>query len=717
MDASKNEKLIEELRSKAEKLVDEMTPEEMIYQTVHSAPPIERLGIKGYDYWNEGLHGVARAGVATVFPQAIGMAATFDEELLENVADAVSTEARAKFNMQQKYNDYGRYKGLTLWAPNINIFRDPRWGRGHETYGEDPYLTARLGVRYVQGLQGHDERYLKTAACAKHFVGHSGPEGLRHEFDAQISWHDLEDTYMSAFEACVKEAKVETVMGAYNRINGEPCCGSKTMLQGVLRDRWGFKGHVVSDCFAIRDFYQHHHVTETPEESAAMAFNNGCDLNCGNMFLYLMGAYEKGMVSLERLKEAVVNLYTTREKLGTVDIEDTDKNPYNQIPYSVVDSKEMQELNRRVAEQTLVLLKNQNHILPLDLNKLRTIGIVGPNANSRKALVGNYEGTASRYYTVTEGIQDYLEKHSRTDGEEIRVLVSEGCHLYKEGFKTNRAAEAEAICEASDVVILCNGLDASIEGEQGDAGNDFASGDKMNLNLPGEQQQIVEIAAASGKPIILLYLAGSALTVGDMEDQIPAIMHCWYPGAQGGKAIANVLFGEVSPQGHLPVTFYKTTEELPEFTDYSMRNRTYRYMKNDALYPFGYGLTYTSFAYSDLAAEKTSSKMSAKVAVTVKNTGTYDCAETVQIYVKAPFVRDMEDLLPNAQLKAFQKVWLKAGEEKRVTFQLDEKAFTLVSQEGRHFVPDGVFTVYAGGSQPDHRSMELTGTAVLAQEV
>ncbi|MDO5402588.1 MAG: glycoside hydrolase family 3 C-terminal domain-containing protein [Eubacteriales bacterium] len=707
-DINKNEVLCNEIRKKAERIVEQMTPEEMVYQTVNSAPPIERLGIKGYDWWNEGLHGVARAGVATVFPQAIGLAATFDEDMVEQVADAVSTEARAKFNMQQNYSDYGRYKGLTMWAPNINIFRDPRWGRGHETYGEDPYLTSRLGVRYVEGLQGHNEHFLKTAACAKHFVGHSGPEGLRHEFDARISKKDLEDTYMPAFEACVKEARVETVMGAYNRINGEPCCGSKTMLIDVLRKKWGFRGHVVSDCFAIRDFHEHHHVTKTPEESAAMAINNGCDLNCGKMFLYLTSAYEHGLISIERLKEAVTNLYTTKLKLGTVDPADMGKNPYNNIPFSIVDSKEMQKLNLRVSEKTMVLLKNKDNILPLNPEKLTTIGIIGPNANSRAALVGNYEGTASRYYTVTEGIQDYLDKNEMN----CRVLTSEGCHLYKESWKTNRISEVNAVCHASDVIILCMGLDSTIEGEQGDAGNDFASGDKLNLNLPGEQQQIVEAAVNSGKPVILLYLSGSALTVGSMEDKLSAIMQCWYPGAQGGRAIANILFGKVSPQGHLPVTFYKTTEELPDFTDYSMENRTYRYMKNEALYPFGYGLTYTRFEYSNMMVSTNNEDMSAQITVLVKNTGKFDCTETVQVYVKAPGMDT-----PNPQLKAFTKVSLKAGEEKVVKMSLTKSAFSLVDDNGERFMPRGSFQIYAGGSQPDIRSINLMGQKPLEYEL
>ena len=711
MELTENKELCDTYRKKAVELVDQMTLEELVYQTVNSAPPIERLNIKGYDWWNEGLHGVARAGTATIFPQAIGLAATFDEELLEKIADAVATEGRAKYNMQQKYHDTGRYKGLTFWAPNINIFRDPRWGRGHETYGEDPYLTARLGIGYIKGLQGHNEKYLKSAAGVKHFAVHSGPEGVRHSFNAEVNKKDLYETYLSAFKACIHEGKVEAVMGAYNRLNGEPCCGSKTLLTDILRNEWDFKGHVVSDCFAIRDFHNNHKVTNTPAESAAMAINNGCDLNCGNMFLNLLEAVDNGMVSEKRLREAVVNLYTTRMKLGTM--EDNNDNPYDDIPYSVVDSKEMKEFNEKTAEKTFVLLKN-NGILPLKLENIKTIGVIGPNADSRRALVGNYEGTASRYYTISEGIQEYV-------GDRARVMVSEGCHLYKEEWKRNRIAEVQAIAAESDVLILCLGLDAGIEGEQGDAGNDFASGDKPDLKLPGEQEKILKAACESGKPVIVLLLSGSALAVNYADEHAAAIMQCWYPGAQGGKASANVLFGDVSPEGHLPVTFYRTTEELPEFTDYSMKDRTYRYMTKEALYPFGYGLTYTDFEYSDMQCHYTKEALEnmlsgkegrIKVSLKVKNTGAYDCTDTIQVYIKAH-----EADSPNPQLKGIAKVFLKAGEEKEAEVILKADAFELYDENGETYIYPGAYTVYAGGSQPDSRSEKLLGTAPLCEQI
>lgn len=717
MELVENKSLCSAYRRKAEKLVNQMTVKELVDQTMHSAPPIKRLHIKGYDWWNEGLHGVARAGTATIFPQAIGLAATFDEDLLERVADAISTEGRAKFNMQQKYGDVGRYKGLTFWAPNINIFRDPRWGRGHETYGEDPYLTARLGIRFIKGLQGHHEKYLKSAACVKHFAVHSGPEGLRHSFNAEVNQKDLYETYLAAFYACIKEAKTEAVMGAYNRVNGEPCCGSKTLLTDILREKWNFQGHVVSDCFALRDFHQHHMVTKDPVESVALAMNNGCDLNCGNMYLHLEEAVARGMVSESRLRAAVTNLYTTRFKLGMQTEECEGKplgdNPYDRIPYSVVDSKEMRAFNENVSEQTFVLLKN-NGVLPLAIQKIHTIGVIGPNADSRRALVGNYEGTASRYVTISEGIQDYV-------GEEVRVLVSEGCHLYKEEWKKNRIAEVQEIAKESDVLVLCLGLDAGIEGEQGDAGNDFASGDKPDLNLPGEQEKILKAACESGKPVIVMLLSGSALAVNYAQENAAAVMQCWYPGAQGGTAAARILFGDVSPQGHLPVTFYKTTEELPEFTDYSMKNRTYRYMQQEALYPFGYGLTYTKFAYSDLCCTATSgiyenmknggeAKVSASLQV--KNAGSYDCADTVQVYVKALCADS-----PNPQLKGIRKVFLKAGEEKTVEIELPRSAFLLYDEHGETYLTEEGYEIYAGGSQPDSRSVALMGIAPLQKKI
>ena len=570
MELVRNQEKNEEFRRRAKELVAQMTLEEKVEQTLYQAPEIQRLGIKKYNWWNEALHGVARAGTATVFPQAIALAASFDEDFVEEVADAISTEARAKFNMQQASEDTDIYKGLTFWSPNVNIFRDPRWGRGHETFGEDPYLTSRMGVRFVQGLQGHDEHYLKAAACAKHFAVHSGPEALRHCFDAVATKQDMRETYLPAFKACVQEAGVEAVMGAYNRTNGEPCCGHKELLQDILREEWGFEGHVVSDCWAIKDFHEGHMVTKTPVESVSVAMNNGCDLNCGILFHYLKDAVEQGLVKEERLDEALINLFTTRMKLGVFDkLED---NPFNKIPYSVVDSTPMQVLNRRAAEKCVVLLKNENDLLPLDKSKLKTVGVIGPNANNRRALIGNYEGTASRYWTVLEGLQDYL-------GEEVRVMTSEGCHLYREkvqglGAVNDRLAEVRGVCAESDVIIACMGLDAGLEGEEGDAGEEYGSGDKPDLNLPGLQQQILEEIHSCGKPVVLVLLSGSALAVNWADEHVPAIIQGWYPGAQGGKAIADILFGEKSPEGKLPVTFYRSTEELPAFTDYSMKGRT-----------------------------------------------------------------------------------------------------------------------------------------------
>ncbi len=481
MELVRNKEKTAEYRRRAQELVAQMTLEEKIMQTIYQSPAIERLGIKAYNWWNEALHGVARAGTATVFPQAVGMAAAFDEDLMEQVGDAVSTEARAKFAMQQEGDDKDIYKGLTFWAPNVNIFRDPRWGRGHETFGEDPYLTSRLGVRYIMGLQGHDENYLKSAACAKHFAVHSGPEDVRHSFDARVSEQDLRETYLPAFQACVQEAGVETVMGAYNRTNGEPCCGSGRLLKEILRQEWGFEGHVTSDCWAVKDFHEYHGVTATPVESVSLAMNNGCDLNCGTLFLYLKQAVEEGMVDEKRIDEAVVNLFTSRMKLGVFD--EKGANPYDNIPYTVVDSPEMRRMNEQVAERCVVLLKNENQTLPLQKDKIRTIGVIGPNADNRRALVGNYEGTASRYVTVLEGIQDYV-------GDDVRVLYSEGCHLYKDrtsglAQENDRASEVRGVCRESDVVIAVMGLDASLEGEEGDTGNEYGSGDKPNLDLPG----------------------------------------------------------------------------------------------------------------------------------------------------------------------------------------------------------------------------------------
>jgi beta-glucosidase len=691
----------EEYRKRAEELVEQMTLEEKVFQTLHSAPAIKRLGINSYNWWNEALHGVARAGVATVFPQAIGMAATFDEEVMKEVGEVVSTEGRAKFNIQQKYMDTDIYKGLTFWAPNVNIFRDPRWGRGHETFGEDPYLTSRLGVSFIKAMQG-DGEYMKTAACAKHFAVHSGPEDIRHSFDAKVSLQDMHETYLPAFKACVEEAEVETVMGAYNRTNGEPCCGSKTLLQDILRKEWGFKGHVTSDCWAIKDFHEFHKVTSGPVESVSLAMNNGCDLNCGNIFIYLKQAVEEGFVKEERLNEAVANLLVTRMKLGL--FEEKGKVSFDQIDYDQVDSKEHKAFNKEVSKKTLVLLKNEDSLLPLSKDSIKTIGVIGPNANNRRALVGNYEGTASEYVTVLEGIQEYV-------GDAARVYYSEGCHLCKEqmsglGGKNDRLSEVKAVCDQSDVLIACMGLDSGLEGEEGDEGNEYASGDKPHIQLPGLQEDILKVMVESGKPVILIVLSGSALAISYADENVPAIVQGWYPGAQGGRAIAELLFGEFSPEGKLPITFYRSTDELPDFTDYSMKNRTYRYMKQKALYPFGYGLSFTNIELTDVSVDNTSisKEQGSIITVVARNNGKMAGGETIQVYIKCE-----KDGTPNASLKAVRKIHLQPGQEDKVVISLQPEDFGVYDEEAYLRIYQGDYKVYVGTSQPDERSVELTG--------
>ncbi|MBP7175259.1 MAG: glycoside hydrolase family 3 C-terminal domain-containing protein [Thermoclostridium sp.] len=692
---------------RAKDLVARMTLEEKVSQMLHGSPAIERLGVQAYNWWNEGLHGVARAGTATMFPQAIGMASSFDEELLHKIAQVISTEGRAKHHAYARKNDRGIYKGLTYWSPNINIFRDPRWGRGQETYGEDPYLTARMGVAFVKGLQGDHPKYMKLAACAKHYAVHSGPEADRHSFDAVASKKDMTETYLPAFKALVQEARVESVMGAYNRTNGEPCCGSKTLLTDILRNEWGFDGHVVSDCWAIRDFHLHHQVTATAPESCALAVHNGCDLNCGNLFGNLLIALQEGLITEDEIDRSVTRLMVTRMRLGMFDPEE--KVPYAQIPYDVVDSDEHLALAQEASQKSIVLLKNEA-VLPLKKDSIKSIAVIGPNADSRAALVGNYEGTASEYVTVLEGIREYAAPGTK-------LYYSMGCHLFKDraqglGEAGDRLQEAVSCAEKADVVVLCLGLDATIEGEEMHESNAFGSGDKQDLNLPGQQQELMEAVCATGKPVILVLLTGSALSVNWADENIPAIVNAWYPGALGGRAVASVLFGETNPSGRLPVTFYRTTEELPDFTDYAMENRTYRYMKNEALYPFGFGLSYTQFEYSHLCLSKTevSSGEGLTATVTVTNTGKLAGDEITQIYVK-----DVEAgvTVPVWQLSGMKRVSLAPGESAEVSFDILPEQLTVVNDEGKRAYEPGAFKVYIGGSQPDARSIRLTGKAPL----
>ncbi len=693
----------EQTKKYAKELVAQMTAEEKTSQMLYQSPAIERLGIPAYNWWNEALHGVARAGVATMFPQAIGLAASFDRELINKIADVISTEGRAKFNAFSKRGDHDIYKGLTFWAPNINIFRDPRWGRGHETFGEDPYLTAELGIAYIKGLQGEDADHVKAAACAKHYAVHSGPEAIRHEFDAKVSRHDLYDTYLYAFRRCVKEARVEAVMGAYNRVNGEPACGSRTLLIDILREEWGFEGHVVSDCWAIKDFHEKHHVTGNATESAAMAVNNGCDLNCGSVFLYLNQALEQGLVSEEKITAAVERLLEVRIRLGMLK---SYPSPYADISYEKVECKEHVALSVEAARRSIVLLKNKDNILPLDRNKYKTIAVIGPNANSRNGLIGNYTGTSSRYITPLEGIQQCA-------GEDTKVLYAEGCSLYKErteslAKKKDRFEEAFVTAEMSDIVVLCLGLDATIEGEEGDAGNEYASGDKLGLSLPGLQQELIEKVAAAGKPVIVMLLAGSAIDLSETDPVTDAVLDIWYPGARGGLAAAEALFGTFSPNGRLPVTFYKGTKNLPDFCDYSMKNRTYRYTDQHILYPFGYGLSYTEIVYKDAVINTKSCDISEDTAltVTVMNKGKYPVYESVQTYIKYVNKREYD---PDYQLKNIVSVFLQPGEEKSVLIVLKANDFALISEDGSCEIRPGDYMIAVGGQQPDKKSEELTG--------
>ena len=683
-----------EAKKKAQALVAQMDVMEAAAQLSYDAPAIDRLNIPEYNWWNEALHGVARAGVATSFPQAIGIAATFDPELVQQLGDIAATEGRAKYNALSAKGDRDIYKGLTFWSPNINIFRDPRWGRGHETYGEDPYLTAQLGKAYIRGLQG-DGEYLKSAACAKHFAVHSGPEAERHWFNAVPSKKDMNETYLPAFKAAVMEADVESVMGAYNAVNGYPACGSPELLEEYLRKQWNFQGHVVSDCWAIRDFHENHHFTDTPAESSAAALKAGTDLNCGCTYRCLLTALAQKLITEEDIRRAAVRLFTTRYLLGIMDGQHTE---YDEIPYSVVECKEHLAAANEAAEKGIVLLKN-NGILPLSKEKLSAIGVVGPNANSRVALIGNYHGTSSRYITVLEGIQDEV-------GDDVRVYYSEGSHLFKDrvenlGRPNDRIAEACVVADQSDVVVLVLGLDETLEGEEGDTGNADASGDKRNLLLPQGQRELAKAVLDTGKPVILCLMAGSAIDVSEIADRAAAVVQLWYPGARGGKAAADILFGKRSPSGKLPVTFYYNSalEEMPAFTDYSMKNRTYRYYTGKPLYPFGYGLTYGDTSVVSMTADKNAAT------VTVRNDG-MDTEDVLQLYLKDMASPDAPE---NPILCGFRRVALAQGEEKEIIIPLNPDAFRVCNAEGQWIPGSGKWTLYAAFGQPDARTEELTG--------
>ena len=688
---------------RAEDLVSQMKLSEMMSQLRHDAPQIMRLNIPSYNWWNEGLHGSARSGTATVFPQAIGLAASFDEQLLHRCGQVVSIEQRAKYNLYQKEGDRDIYKGLTVWSPNVNIARDPRWGRTQETYGEDPYLTSRLAVAFIKGLQGEQE-VLRCAACVKHLAAHSGPEPNRHSFNAVVSNKDLQETYLPAFEAAVKEAKVDAVMGAYSAVNGEPCCGSPTLMRELLRETWLFKGMYISDCWAIRDFHLGHKVTKNEEESAALALKSGCDLNCGCEYRALERAYQKGLITKEDITQATIRVFTTRFKLGMFDL----KTPYDDLGIEHLDSEEHANIAYEASLRSIVLLKNDT-LLPLQGDKLQTIAVIGPNADSTKALWGNYHGTSSRYVTILQGIKQ------RTEGY-ARILYSEGSSLTKEKVERlakedDRLSEAVFMAKASDVVVLCLGLDESVEGEMRDDGNGGWAGDKQDLRLPLCQRKLLKAVADTGKPIVLLLLCGGSLDP-EIEEypNVKALVQAWYPGQEGGRAIASLLFGMSNFSAKLPVTFYKSSAPLPDFSDYSMKGRTYRYCNYDAvLYPFGFGLSYCTFRYGIESIQQKVDKEVVLVA-TVRNTSQYDGREVLQLYMTS----NSFDAPPHPTLCGVQSVPLAKGEEKKVSFTLKNQQFTAVNDEGIRYPITGQFTFFVGGSQGDSLSRELGAACVSA---
>ena len=714
-----------EFKEIAQKIVDSMTLEEAASQIKYDSPAVESKDIPAYNWWNEGLHGLARAGTATVFPQAIALAAMFDKDMLQKIGDVVATEARAKYNESTKYGDRDLYKGITMWSPNVNIFRDARWGRGQETYGEDPYLTGALGVAFIKGLQG-DGKYLKTSACAKHYAVHSGPEALRHGFDAKASAKDLEETYTPAFYAAIKEADVSGVMGAYNRVNGEPACASQELVVKRLREEWGFDGYFVSDFLALMDIHENHHVTKNAVESAALALKATCDVNAGYVYREIMEAYKQGLVTEEEIRTAAVNAYTIRAALGMF----SDDCEYDSIGIESLDTEESAELSYQASINSTVLLKNDG-ILPLNKDDIKTIAVVGPTATSIAVLEGNYNGTSSRYVTNLQGIRNAVNPGTR-------VLYSEGSHLFNDrvqnlALEDDRLSEAQTVARSSDVVVLCVGLDSTIEGEEGDTGNAFAAGDKTSLFLPESQQKLIKRVVSTGKPVIIVNNTGSAIDFSFEEENVNAIIQSWYSGQAGGQAVADIIFGQAVPGGKLPVTFYKDGTQ-PPMEDYSMKNRTYRYFTGEPLYPFGYGLSYTSFEYSDVKVDENDSDAASGISVTVnvKNTGTVKADEIAELYINNQIKEKLSNGLnsgiegleaatdvdnqPICSLAGFERVTLEPGESKTVTFKLGERAFDTVLEDGRRVKLRGNYKLYVGGQQPDAVSEKLTGNKCLEVE-
>lgn len=687
---------------RVEDLLSRLTPEEKIGQMMNSTPAIERLGIPPYDWWNEALHGVARAGRATVFPQAIGLAATFDDDALYKTFSIVSDEARAKYHNYQKNKEYDRYKGLTFWTPNINIFRDPRWGRGMETYGEDPYLTGRMGLAVVRGLQGDDPHYLKTHACAKHYAVHSGPEWNRHEFNVEVTPRDLWLTYLPAFERLVKEGNVQEVMCAYNRLEGKPCCGSDKLLIDILRNSWGYNNIILSDCGAINDFWEKdtrtpRHQTHPDAASASVdAVRTGTDLECGNSYKALVQALKDGKLDEEALNVSLRRLLKGRFELGMFDPDERVK--WAQIPYDVVDCQQHKNMALAMARKSIVLLKNKNNILPLSKNS-KKIAVIGPNAADSVMLWANYNGFPSSTVTILQGIKNKLP--------DAEIIYEQGCSHVKDSVMVNgkmRPVDYKATAsraKKADVIIYVGGISPRLEGEEMPVDAEgFRKGDRTNIEIPKVQREMIKALKATGKPVIYVVCTGSALALTWENEQVDAIVNAWYGGQAAGTAVADVLFGDYNPAGRLPVTFYKSTDQLPDFEDYSMKERTYRYMTEEPLYPFGYGLSYTTFVYKNasLSAPKIGKNDNVTVTFEIENTGKRDGDEVAQLYVKNP--NDSKG--PIKALKGFKRVSIPAGKTEKVSIQLDPKAFYSFNDNTQTLeVRPGKYQLLYGGSSAD----------------
>lgn len=676
-------------------LISRLTLEEKAQQMMNAAPGIERLGILPYDWWSESLHGVARTGKATVFPQNIGLGATFDENLMYRIGVATSDEAWAKFNIAQQLHNYTRYAGITFYAPNVNIFRDPRWGRGQETFGEDPYLTSRMGVNFVKGMQGNDPKYLKTAACAKHYAVHSGPEALRHSFNAVPSQKDFFETYAPAFKTLVTEGKVESVMCAYNRTFDKACCGSSYLLTDVLRNQWGFKGYVTTDCWAIQNFYKFHGVSSDQAEACALAIKSGVNLNCGNEFVKIPEAVKRGLITEKEVDQALSVLLKTRFKLGLFD--PVNNNPYSKITSDVIGNDEHQKLAYEAASKSIVLLQNKNNLLPLKKD-IKTLYVIGPYAASQDILLGNYNGVSDHMTTIMEGV---VGKVSLGTSVGYRMGVQPNTP------NANPADWAASEAQEADYIIAVFGISGIFEGEEGEAIASGTNGDRLDLGLPQTQLDYLRSLKKKGnKPIILVLTGGSPICTPELSEIADAILFAWYPGQEGGKAVADVIFGDVNPSGKLPITFPKSIYQLPAFQDYSMKGRTYKYMTEEPLYPFGFGLSYTSFEYSGLSLNKTQITKGDSVAVkvTVSNKGSKAGEEVVQMYLS-----DLQAscATPVYALRNFKRIALQPGESKVVSFTVTPEMMKLITEDGASIIEPGDFKVWIGGSTPSERSVNL----------